>query len=134
MQDLKSAKSPSTYDLLCSVQTEIGRLADLEDDWDSEGSPRIDAASIALAQEFIDRVGHATSSENVYRSMPSVNAAVDGGVQLYWSTAQGQTALTFRPGKAGYGFQQKARNAPGTYRTVPLEEALQIALQAMCSA
>jgi hypothetical protein len=116
------------------VSDEIAQLSELENDWDEEGASAVDPDCIVRAQTFLHQIVCDEFDMSPAPILPSVYAAVDGGVQLYWFTKWGQTALTFRPGQQTVDVQQKERNSPASSHAVSVEEAVQIALRAMCDA
>ena len=126
-----SVQEQIKHDQLAGVSNDISVLADLEDDWDAEGASAVNVTCIAEAKSFITLLECEATNERSEWILPTVNPTVDGGLQLYWFTPWGQTAITFRSGRQEVEVQRKQLNETGEFRSVPVTEAVKIAVRAM---
>lgn len=69
----------------------IAGLAQLPDNWDGYGSPRLDPAAIAAARRFVASVAF----ENL--PLPSISPVLGGSVGLQWRYGEKELEFTFHP-------------------------------------
>lgn len=89
-------------DAFLRVLRNLLEMADLKENWDSEGARPVDPACIVRAAralvELHERCG----------PLPSVVPTREGGVQLEWEDERGYAEVEFLPdGRAGYLLERK---------------------------
>jgi hypothetical protein len=66
-------------DFASNIRRELDRLAGLRENWDREGAPRIDAAIIQAARQFVDEL------PSDIATVPAVVPIADGNLQFEWN-------------------------------------------------
>ena len=111
---------------------DIGGLTALQEDWDDEGAPEIDRASILRAKKFVQWLACAATEHKLLEDCgPAVFPTIDGGVKLYWKVRRRQIALIFRRGQNLIEIVEKALGEVDSRKSVSENEAGEIAITAM---
>jgi hypothetical protein len=74
-----------------SALDRIAKLADLPDNWDGYGSPRIDPRAIEAARRFVARVAFDSLP------LPHVSPVLGGSAGLHWRYGDRELEFTFHP-------------------------------------
>ena len=112
--------------------TEISNLASLEEDWNDEGAKAIDRTSILRAIKFVQWLSCIATGQGLSGNLdPAVFPAIDGGIRLYWKTANRQLSLTFNPGQTPMIVTEKVVGKNATNQETCENEAGNLAIEVM---
>ena len=112
--------------------TEISKLASLEEDWNDEGAMSIDRTSILRAIKFIRWLSCIAIGLGLSGNLdPAVFPAINGGIRLYWKTANRQLSLTFNPGLTPIFVTEKVVGKNATNQETSENEAGNLAIEVM---
>ena len=117
---------------LHETMKDIGKLTSLKEDWNDEGAPEIDRASILRARNFVQQLVCAAAKQKlVSDSAPAVFPTINGGVKLSWKAKGNQIALVFRPGQSLIEIVEKSLGKVASHRWVSENDAGDTAIRAM---
>ncbi len=116
---------------LAQLRREIEHLAIPEDADDEEAIPPASPESIERGLNFVERMYQSILSQGEPLYLPSVFAARDGGVQLFWKIDRRQTLLIFRPNTQIVEVGLKQPGELSSRQEVSVDDALSYAIRAM---
>jgi len=93
-------------------------IAELEDDWDGEGSPGYSSGTLNRALEFLMR------NIGVLAPPPQINPGDKGSIDLYWEDENRYLLINFPPGNeepSYYGEDQSGSTTGGVIKSPSME-------------
>jgi len=124
----KNVERPATWDEPSASRSAVVRLmdamrrslpiAELEDDWDGEGSPGYSSATLNRALEFLMR------NIGVLAPPPQINPGDKGSIDLYWEDESRHLLINFPPGNeepSYYGEDRSGSTTGGVIRSGSME-------------
>jgi hypothetical protein len=94
-------------DLLREIERSRGMLS-WEDDWDDEGSLRIEEATWKMATEFLERHAKLLLKRGVTLPTPRILPGPNGSVDLHWETARRELLINVPSNSTVAGFYGEA--------------------------
>jgi hypothetical protein len=117
---------------LAELLDEIARLHELDEDWDLDGSRRIDSEALLLANRVARLVAETAVQETRSWQPPEVGPVPDGSVALTWEGDHRETLMLFRPGQsATVECVTREKSAPPVRHEAPERQAVRLALWAL---